>query len=498
MRVTVVGLGKLGLPSAACLAWAGHDVIGLDTNVEIVAALNVGKCPIREPDLVELLATVAAGKTGTLTFTTDVPTAVKDAEVILIIVPTPSGPDARFENKYVAEALGPICVTLRARLAMYNNDNKTFIDSTEAKFFAPSIAVIDIVSTVMPGSCEKEFRQQIEGCELRVPVDVGLVYNPEFIALGSVIKNFCNPDMLLIGESDERSGKIVESMYQALFAPTGCTVPFMHMSLTDAEITKLCLNVYLSLKIGFANVVGAEIVPLLGGTDPDVVLNAIGADKRIGPKLLKAGMGSGGPCLPRDLRALAAGLDDAVKQKRAAARQEAKTWESEIQEDVYAVAEYPADIAALPGLGNTATLNWHYRMLDTYAGSPVLFLGVSYKPGTHVLDESKSLRIVMNALEAGRSVMWHDPHVESVSPTLDEVKVTDLRKAILAAGSIFILTPHIEYTMIDWHELDKLVEPGTRLFDCWRLLKKEQWENFTYYGMGFRHCEVPSPEGKNE
>jgi len=184
MDISVVGLGKLGLCTATCFASNGHNVIGVEKNLNFVEQLQNRKCPIKETGLEELLQK----SWDNLTITADIEKAVMNSDITLIIVPTPSKPDGRFTNEYLEAVLKTIGPILKKK----------------DKFH-----VVDIVSTVMPGSCDKVFKPLLEESSGKVcGKDFGLVYNPEFIALGSVIHDFLNPDMVVIGASDNNSANL--------------------------------------------------------------------------------------------------------------------------------------------------------------------------------------------------------------------------------------------------------------------------------------------------
>jgi len=259
MNISVIGLGKLGLCTAACFAARGHRVIGLDKNKYIVDKLQAKQCPIDENDLKQLLDKAWQN----LTTTTDIENAVFNSEITLIIVPTPSGPDGRFSNKYIEDVLHAIAPVLKKKNEFH---------------------VVDVVSTVMPGSCDKCFKPLLENISGKVcGRDFGLVYNPEFVALGSVIKDFLDPDMVLIGTSDEHSSALVRGLYV-----TTCnnSPHIVIMSLINAEITKLSLNCFVTMKISFANEL-ASICEKVPGADIDVITDTLGLDTRIGKKYLR-------------------------------------------------------------------------------------------------------------------------------------------------------------------------------------------------------------------
>lgn len=191
MKVSVFGLGKLGLCTAACFAARSHQILGYDSSPAVLASLQARQNPIQETGLDDLLARAWPN----LKITDQPSTLVRDTDISLIIVPTPSRPDGRLSTQAVEAVLRTIGPALRSK--------KTF-------------HVVAVVSTVMPGSCQGVFRPLLE--ELSGQVcgrDFGLVYNPEFIALGSVIRNFLHPDLLLIGASDPFSGEVVRQLYRS-------------------------------------------------------------------------------------------------------------------------------------------------------------------------------------------------------------------------------------------------------------------------------------------
>ena len=192
MNVSVIGLGKLGAPMAAVFAAKGHSVVGLDANITFLAALETGRAPVEEPRLQEMLD---AGK-ARLRVTSDYRQLVEQSDVSFIIVPTPSGSDGAFSNEYVLAVIEKLGAALRDKSSYH---------------------VVAITSTVMPGATGGVIRETLERVSgRRVGSEIGLCYNPEFIALGTVINNMLKPDFLLIGESDPRAGDLVESVYKTV------------------------------------------------------------------------------------------------------------------------------------------------------------------------------------------------------------------------------------------------------------------------------------------
>jgi len=277
-RVSVVGLGKLGAPLAAVLASRGFSVIGLDVNKTLVDALNAGKMPIVEPQLNELIAANRARLSATM----DANEAIQKSDASFVIVPTPSDSTGFFSNRFVLQAMETLGKALRTKAGYH---------------------MVVITSTVMPGTTGSEIKAALEAASGRkVGPELGLCYNPEFIALGSVVRDMLFPDMILIGESDSRAGDELEAVYRN---SVNSKPEFHRMNLVNAELCKISVNTFVTTKISYANMI-ADMCDHLPGADADVVTRAVGADSRIGRKYLKPAIGYGGPCFPRDNKAFAA------------------------------------------------------------------------------------------------------------------------------------------------------------------------------------------------
>ena len=434
MKISLVGLGKLGLCSAACFASKGHHVIGVDSNSEHIDALKDGRCPVDETDLAALLETCRSR----LEFTTDYDRAVQHSDITLIIVPTPSNPDGRFSNAYIEAVLEDIAPSLKRKKRFH---------------------IVDVVSTVMPTTCERLFRPKLEALTGKTcGRDFGLVYNPEFIALGSVIHDFLHPDLLLIGASDERSRQAVSQLYASTVESTPhCAL----MDLTNAEITKLTLNCYVTMKISFANELAAvcESIP---GADVDVVTAAVGADSRVGRRYLKGGLGFGGPCFPRDNLAFQRCAEDADTQVHLSPR----------------VVNVNAEV-----------VNRLFTMISEHApsGATVALLGLSYKPGTHIVEESQSVMLAAELLAAGYVVRMHDPKaLDEASAVLQGCGTycEDPYEAVSGASVVVMLTHWPQYDHLDIEKMETCAGPSPLLVDCWRLFKQASFQKFTYRAFG--------------
>lgn len=415
MEIAVIGLGKLGSPLAAVLASRGHTVVGVDLNPAAVQALNAGRAPVVEPGLQERLAMAQ----GRLRATTDFADAIAATDISFVIVPTPSGPDGAFSNRYVIDAVKRIGAALK----------------TTSRYH-----VVNITSTVMPGSTGGEIRAALEAASGRtVGADVGLTYNPEFIALGSVVRDLLQPDMVLIGESDPRAGSVLEGAY-ALTVPEG--TPVQRMNWVCAELTKIAVNTYVTTKISYANMI-AELCEQLPGADVDVVTRALGRDSRIGAKYLKGALGYGGPCFPRDNVALAT-LARTLGLK--------------------------ADVAEATDAVNRRQVDRVVRLVSRLAPDPatVAVLGLSYKPDTPVVEESQGVMIARALAGAGHAVLIADPvALESASAVLgDTVTPMSTAEAAVAAASVIVVTtPDRSFAALAPESFT-----GKAVVDCWRIL----------------------------
>jgi len=413
MEITVIGLGKLGLPLAALLANSGHKVRGFDSSRGLRESLNAEKFQSNEPQLSELLTT---GKSN-LKICESIEEAVQDSEAVFVIVPTPSLPSGHFSNEYVLsviENMGP---------ALIKTKNKI---------------VIDIVSTVMPGSCKGSIWDALEkSANSKIGEKVGLCYNPEFIALGSVIKDMQYPDMHLLGESHNWAGDVIEN---ALTSVVKKQVPCQRMNLTEAELVKIAINNFVTMKISYANSL-YQAAEKIKGIDIDRVTNAIGLDSRIGNKYLKGAAPYGGPCFPRDTRALAALYS-----------------ELDIHQGL-PIATEQVNNSHVDFIKNCVAANIHQS-------KKVGVVGISYKPGTPVIEESPGVAIVNALLDQGLDVTTWDDEGAIVGPANSTKAEAQTSLEILLANVDFVVVtrPLDEAAQI----LKKISQSGKPWLDLWR------------------------------
>jgi UDPglucose 6-dehydrogenase len=432
--VSIVGLGRLGSPIAACLAARGLRVVGVDVDEEKVRALAALLPPVFEPGLEELLAR----SDGRLAATTSVADAVARTGVTMVVVPTPSDGDGGFSLGHVLSACEEIGRALAAKDGYH---------------------VVAITSTVMPGATGGPLRDALEAASGKeAGVGFGLCYSPEFVALGSVVHDFLEPDFVLVGESDERAGDALCAVYARLCenAP-----PVARLRFVEAELAKLAVNSFVTAKISFANML-ARICEQLPDADVDAVTGALGLDSRIGSKYLTGAVSYGGPCFPRDNAALAA-----------------------LARSVGA----PADLPETTDRFNRAE---RVRLCDRVLehagpGSRVAVLGLAYKPGSDVVDESPGLALARDLAAAGVEVAAFDPAANgNAAPALEGTGVrlaSSLRDCLADADAVVVATPWPEFRALG----SELAAAGARprvVVDCWRLLDPGTLEGTEHVPLG--------------
>ncbi len=417
--VSVIGLGKLGACMAACIAHKGFNVVGVDLNAKTVERVNAGQAPVAEPGLGDLMKTCSER----LTATTESNPAIQNSDITFIVVPTPSDKEGIFSLDYVSRAACSVGEVLQKKSGYH---------------------LVVLTSTVLPGSTEFGVQAILEEVSGKTcGADFGLCYSPEFIALGSVIRDFLSPDFLLIGEFDERAGGELEAFYQGVCdnAP-----PVARMNFVNAELAKVAVNTFVTTKITFANML-AEICEELPGGDIDSVAGALGLDSRIGKRYLKGGLGYGGPCFPRDNVALAAFA----------------RW-----------LEKPAMIAESTDLLNKQLADRLVEKVKRYVqpGVTVGLLGLSYKPDSDVVEESHAVYLSDRLAAEGADVLVHDPlAIQNAQCVLeDRVKYAGSVEDLLGqADLIVVANPDPAYSSLGPSDFKSGKKPVV-VIDCWRIL----------------------------
>ncbi len=352
MKVGVIGSGYVGLVAGACLAESGNDVVCADIDEQKIARLNDGEIPIYEPGLEPLIErNLAAGRLG---FTTDVPAAVRASKVIFIAVGTPPGEDGSADLQHV--------------LAVARTIGQSMQDEK-----------IVITKSTVPVGTARLVREAIEA-ETDIPVHV--CSNPEFLKEGAAVDDFMKPDRVVIGVDSEYAARVLRELYEP-FVRTGHAI--MIMDVPAAEITKYAANAMLATRISFMN----SIARLCEATGADVnaVRTGVGSDSRIGPSFLFPGVGYGGSCFPKDVKAL-----------------------------VRTMREYGVDasiLQAVEDVNETQKTTLLSRLVDRLGedltGRTVAVWGLAFKPNTDDMREAPSLVTIEGLLERGARVVAHDP-----------------------------------------------------------------------------------------
>ncbi|HEX8650316.1 MAG TPA: nucleotide sugar dehydrogenase [Pyrinomonadaceae bacterium] len=432
---SIVGLGKLGASMAAVISSRGFNVIGVDINHRAVELLNAGRAPVQETGLEELIKSNRAR----LRATTNHEEAILNSDLTFVIVPTPSDERGAFSLQYAAWAFREIGRAL-ARKKGYHN--------------------VVLTSTVLPGSTRHGLLPILEReSGKKYGRDFGLCYSPEFIALGSVIRDFLNPDFTLVGEIDERAGSQLEACYAGIMPNQP---PCQRMSLENAELAKIAINSYITTKITFANML-ADICERIPGGDVDVVSDTLGLDKRIGRKYLTGALGYGGPCFPRDNVALGY---------------------------LARVLGTQAELAETTDRVNRSLAEKVAERLRPMVegGTTVAVLGLAYKPFSHIVEESQGIYLAKALSKAGARVVAFDPlAAETANMELrGQVVILDSIKDCLAqAEVVLITTPDPAFEALTHADFDR-EKPQVTVFDFWRILDRKQIEkgNILYVPIG--------------
>ena len=435
--VSVFGLGKLGCTMLACFAHKGWHVIGMDINEGFVNKVNRGISPIYEPGVDELIKV----NSDRISATTDPGYAVINSSISFVIVPTPSTNDGDFSTKYVEAVVAGIGSALRKKNEYH---------------------LVVITSTVLPSDMETIVKLLEKTSGKKCCVDFSVCYNPDFIALGSVVRDFLNPDMILIGESDNKGGSILESIHRKLVDNN----PNIHrMKLYNAELAKISLNAYCTLKITFANIL-AEICENMPYGDVDVITNAIGDDARIGRKYFKGGLSYGGPCFPRDNRAFVyTATKFGVKNLLAGKTDEIN--------DYQRGNRIPTKIIEILRERNT---------------DEIAILGLTYKNDTTLIEESAAISIIRSLSTEGVNITVYDPagmdEAKREFKSMPNVKCAiSVKECIEGKNVCFIATPWNEFKELTPEDfLNAMKEPT--IFDAWNLYNFSKKDGIDYRQIG--------------
>lgn len=419
-KVSVIGLGKLGASMAAAFAYRGLEVIGVDVNERAVELVNQGRAPVQETDLEKFISENQDRISATLSHEE----AILKTDVSFVIVPTPSDENGSFSLQYAAWAYREIGRALAKKDGYHN---------------------VVLTSTVLPGATRYGLVPILEEeSGKKAGADFGVCYSPEFIALGSIIRDFLNPDFTLLGELDQKSGDQVEEIYRRVMLNGA---PCKRMSLENAELTKISVNTYVTTKITFANML-AELCEKLPGGDIDVVTDALGTDTRIGRKYLTGAIGYGGPCFPRDNVALSyiARLLDSKTELAETTDRYNRGMASKIMDKLRGIIK---------------------------SGETVAVLGLAYKPFSHVVEESPGVYLAKALTRSGARVVAYDPLANQTAEAelKGSVVILDsLEECLSQAETVLITTTDEEFSSLSAADFRKSDGATVTVVDFWRLL----------------------------
>ena len=407
MKLSILGTGYVGAVTGACFAELGNDVVFVDIDPAKLELIKTGRSPIFEPGLDELLTK----NLDRISATTDTAQAIRETDATFICVGTPSNPDGSIDLRYIESASRDIGEVLREKEGWH---------------------MVVMKSTVVSGTTMGIVRSTLEAASGKVAFrDFGLASNPEFLKEGSALVDVFSPDRIVIGAEDPRSRGVLETLY------TTFDCPKLVVAIPVAEMIKYVSNAFLATKISFANEIGNLCKTM--GIDTAEVFAGVGLDARINPAFFRSGIGFGGSCFPKDVRALIAQADVAGLYPK-------------ILSSVVAVNEdQPLRLLAL--------LRKHIPDLE---GKRIGLLGLAFKPDTDDIRESRAIPIIEVLLKEGAGIIAYDPlaiaHVRSLFP---EITYASSAAEVLESDAVLIITEWKEFEALDY--TGKIVIDGRRV-----------------------------------
>jgi UDPglucose 6-dehydrogenase len=433
MKIAVIGTGYVGLVVGACFAETGNDVVCVDKDPAKIRILNRGKIPIYEPGLQELVH--RNHELDRLLFTRNLADAVRRSEVIFVAVGTPTGEDGSADLQHVLAAAREIGTAM--------NGYKIIVDK----------------STVPAGTSEL-VRDAIASTTSQ---PFAVVSNPEFLKQGAAVDDFLRPDRVVIGTSDPKAAEIMRELYRP-FTRTGA--PIMVMDPVSAELCKYAANAMLATRISFMNEV-ANVCELFGG-DVDKVRQAIAADKRIGPAFLFPGVGYGGSCFPKDVKAL---ITFASGRKYR-----------------FRILQSVEEVNELQKLRLLKRVDAHFG--KSLKGRTIALWGLAFKPRTDDMREAPAIPIIQGLLERGAKVRAYDPEARDVARRLFGKRIYLARNsydALSEADALLVVTEWNEFREPDFKKMKRLLRQPV-IFDGRNLYEPAQIRQ-----LGFSYTSIGRP-----
>jgi UDPglucose 6-dehydrogenase len=425
MNITVIGAGYVGLVAACCLAGSGHRVTCVEKDQARLELLNRGHSPIVEKDIDLLLKQGLAS--GRLTFSASLPTPLKD-DIAMIAVGTPALPTGGADLSFIYQVVSEVKAAARAPL------------------------VLVMKSTVPPGTGARVIQRYLAN------TSIAYVSNPEFLREGLAVEDWYHPGRIVIGAQAKPEADIVARLYSGIAAPVVVT------DIASAETIKYAANAFLATKLSFINEI-ANLCEAVGATIDDVVAG-IGLDSRIGPEFLRAGLGYGGSCFPKDTRA----LDFVALNHGYDFRLLKSTIEVNTRQRVLAVHKLK-------------------QLLGSLEGKEIAILGLAFKPGTDDIREAPSLDIAHLLHEAGARLRVYDPAaMDNARPLLPEdiVFARDIYEAVAGASGLVLVTEWPEFIDADWAAIKKQMKGPCVVLDGRNTLSADNLRalGFNYQGIG--------------
>ncbi len=408
MRISVIGSGRVGLVVGACLAKLGNKVIVVDIDDEKIKTINSKASPIYEEGLAEILGQVHIEATSDYH-------RIRDSKVVFICVNTPSREDGSISLEYVEEAARQIATVMKE----------------EKDYF-----VVAVKCTVVPGTTDGVIIPILESSGKRAGYDFGVCMTPEFLREGKAVYDFMNPARIIVGEYDSRSGDMISTVYNNFNAP------ILRTHLRTAEMIKYASNAFLATRISFINEIGNICKQL--GIDTYEVAKGMGFDERIGNKYLNAGIGFGGACLPKDLRALIARAKEIGYNPR--------------------ILEQVLDLNDWQPLKLVEIVKKHIPMLK---GKKIGILGLAFNPRTDDVRESRAIKVIESLLQEGAMIKAYDPvGIENFKTLFPHIEYVNKEEILSSCEAVLILT--------QWEEFEDLDYRGKIVIDGRRVLKAKE------------------------
>ncbi len=438
MKITVVGTGYVGLVTGTCFAEVGVDVTCVDIDKTKIENLKKGILPIYEPGLEEMV--LRNMQKNRLHFSTSLKESIIDSEIAFIAVGTPPGEDGSADLKYVLAVASEIGANMQNTM------------------------VVVTKSTVPVGTAEKvrnAVKKEIEKRQSNLQFYISS--NPEFLKEGAAIEDFMKPDRIVVGVDDAKAEELMKKLYKP-FLLNGH--PIIFMDIPSAEMTKYAANAMLATKISFMNDV-ANLCEIMGA-DVNMVRKGIGTDTRIGPKFIYPGVGYGGSCFPKDVKAL-------IKTAKE------NNYNLRILNAVEEVNENQKEV-----LFNKVRTHFNNNL----KGKTFALWGLSFKPKTDDMREAPSLVIIDKLLKAGASVVAYDPvAMHEAKKTLGDTisYTTDMYETLNNADALLIVTEWPEFRVPDFSEIakrltEKTIFDGRNIFD----INDMKSIGFNYYCIGVK------------